>query len=76
MQSLADLLEYAFSARVPQAFVDRLLSSPTDWDDEFIRLLDDLAYEFRPDLAVWYLSVDGEGRLSQLRLAPTVTDFS
>lgn len=53
MQSLADLLEYAFSARVPQAFVDRLLSSPTDWDDEFIRLLDDLAYEFRPDLAVW-----------------------
>ena len=70
MLSMTDLLEYALEAEVPEAFVDRLLSGRAAWDDEFVRQLDQLAYEFRPDLAVWYIETDDQGRLRQLRLAP------
>lgn len=70
MLSMTDLLEYALETEVPAAFVDRVLGSRPAWDDEFVRQLDQLAYEFRPDLAVWYIETDEQGRLSQLRLAP------
>lgn len=72
---LAELMEYALDARIPDVFVERLLRNRYRWDQEFSRWLDELAYEFRPDLAIWYVSVDSEGQLIQQRLAPTVTDL-
>ena len=72
---MAQLMEYALNTRVPEVFVERMLSNRFSWDHEFTRWLDELAYEFRPDLAVWYVTADTEGRLTQLRLAPTVTDL-
>lgn len=72
---MAELLEYALDTRVPEVFVERMLSNRFSWDHEFTRWLDDLAYEFRPDLAVWYVTADTEGRLTQLRIAPTVIDL-
>lgn len=70
MLRMAELLEYALEAEVPAAFVSRVLSRRGSWDAEFIRRLDQLAYEFRPDLAVWHIDTDEHGRLRQLRLAP------
>ena len=72
---MAELMEYALNTRVPEVFVERMLSNRFSWDHEFTRWLDELAYEFRPYLAVWYVTADTEGRLTQLRLAPTVTDL-
>lgn len=72
---MAELMEYALNTHVPEVFVERMLSNRFSWDHEFTRWLDELAYEFRPDLAVWYVTADTEGRLTQLRLAPTVTDL-
>lgn len=70
MLRLAELLEYALDADIPDAFLERLLEERPHWDGEFVRRLDELAYEFRPDLAVWYVSADEEGRLHQYRLSP------
>lgn len=70
MLRMAELLEYALETEVPAAFVNRVLSRRGSWDAEFIRQLDQLAYEFRPDLAVWHIDTDEHGRLRQLRLAP------
>ena len=72
---MAELLEYALDAEVPDVFVRRLLNNRDHWDEEFMRLLDELAYEFRPDLAVWYLDVDPQGRLLQLRIAPSASSL-
>ena len=72
---MAELMEYALDARVPEIIVKRMLSNRFNWDHEFTHWLDELAYEFRPDLAVWYVTVDASGRLTQLRLAPTITDL-
>lgn len=72
MLRMSELLEYALDAEIPGGFLERFLERRADWDAEFIRRLDELAYEFRPDLAVWYLNTDDEGRLLQFRLAPRV----
>lgn len=76
MLRMAELLEYALEAEVPEQFVNRVLSQRGSWDAEFVRQLDRLAYEFRPDLAVWHLETDEQGRLSQLRLAPRVEQLN
>lgn len=70
MLRMAELLEYALETEVPASFVRRVLSRRSAWDAEFVRRLDQLAYEFRPDLAVWHIDTDEHGRLRQLRLAP------
>lgn len=73
MLSMTELLEYALETRVPDALVDRIMQASADWDEEFVRVLDNIAYEFRPDLAVWQVEADEVGRLRQLRLAPRVS---
>lgn len=75
MLELRDLLSYAFGGQVPQGFLEHLLRNRDCWDDEFKRHLDDLAYEFRPDLAVWELTVTDAGVLTERRLSPSVDDL-
>lgn len=75
MLRMSELLEYSLQAKVPDVFVDRLLDNRDHWDDEFRRQLVELAYEFRPDLAVWYLDTDEQGRLLQFRLAPSASSL-
>lgn len=72
MLELRDLLSYAFGAPVPDTFLERFVDRREGWDDEFRRRLDELAYEFRPDLAVWELRVGEEGQLRERRVAPRV----
>ena len=71
--SLREVLSYAFGASVPEAFARRLLEGRSRWDPEFARRLNDLAYELRPDLAVWELTLDDEGRLCE-RLLPLIPE--
>lgn len=66
---LREVLSYAVGAPVPEAFAQRLLAKREHWDPEFVRRLNDLAYELRPDLAVWEVEVDEHGVLSE-RLLP------
>ena len=75
MLRMSELLEYALDTEVPDVFVDRLLANQDNWDEEFARKLDELAYEFRPDLAVWYMDTDPQGRLLQFRVAPSVSSL-
>ena len=58
MLRMAELLEYALETEVPASFVRRVLSRRSAWDAEFVRRLDQLAYEFPPDLAVWHIDTD------------------
>ena len=63
-----DLFAYVFSADVPNAFARHLLRHSDRWDAVFRRRIDELAYEFRPDLAVWELTVARDGSLGERRL--------
>jgi hypothetical protein len=65
--SLQELLTYALGGQVPRGFAHHLLRRRERWDAEFERRLDELAYEFRPDLAVWELTVNEEGVLFERR---------
>ncbi len=62
-----EVLGYALCGAAPERFVERLVSSPK-WDDEFRARLEALAYEFRPDLAVWEVGVDEQGELTETRV--------
>lgn len=72
MLQLRELLVYALGGNAPPGFVDRMLRSRHLWDDEFKRRLEDLAYEFRPDLAEWEISADEDGALVERRIAPAI----
>lgn len=63
-----DLFAYVFFADVPKPFARHLLQHADRWDDVFRKRLDELAYEFRPDLAVWEVSVAPDGSLGERRL--------
>lgn len=63
-----DLFAYVFSAEVPKPFARHLLRHADSWDEVFRRRLDDLAYEFRPDLAIWEVEVAPDGSLGERRL--------
>lgn len=63
-----ELFSYAFSGEVPAAFARHLLQHADRWDEEFRQRLEELAYEFRPDLAVWVIKVDDDGGLRERRL--------
>lgn len=69
---LRDLLAYALGGEAPEGFVERLLRRRHLWDEEFRRRLEELAYEFRPDLAVWEISAAEDGRLVERRTAPVI----
>jgi hypothetical protein len=68
---LDELLVYALGGQVPEAFVSRLVRSRHLWDDEFRRRLEELAFEFRPDLAVWEITTDEDGELVERPLVET-----
>jgi hypothetical protein len=72
MLELRELLDYAFEGQAPIGFVDRLVSSRHLWDEEFKRRLEELAYEFRPDLAEWEISMGADGALVERRIAPAL----
>lgn len=73
--NMEQLLEYALIAEVPSAFLERLIRNQHHWDEEFVRLLNDFAYEFRPDLAIWEAHVTASGHLRLERTAPSVNDL-
>ncbi len=64
---LREVLSYALGGSAPERFVERLVAR-RDWDDEFRARLEALAYELRPDLAVWVVEVDAQGRLREHRV--------
>lgn len=63
-----ELFAYMFLGEVPAGFARHLLRHSDRWDEQFRRRVDELAYEFRPDLAVWEISVRHDGRLRARRL--------
>jgi hypothetical protein len=66
-RDLKEVLEYALGGSVPPRFLEHLLTHRDLWDDEFKGRLEACAYELRPDLAVWELSVDESGYLQEER---------
>jgi hypothetical protein len=72
MLDLSELLVYALGGQAPAGFVDRLIRSRHLWDHEFRRRLEELAYEFRPDLAVWEIQARDDGVLIERRLEPAL----
>lgn len=68
MPLLQELLAHALSAEVPDSFLKHLVKHRKNWDDTFKQRIDELAYEIRPDLAVWELYVSKKGELREQRL--------
>ena len=64
---LREVLSYALGGSAPKRFVERLVSQHT-WDSEFAARLEALAYELRPDLAVWEVEVDEQGQMQERRV--------
>ena len=64
---LREVLSYALGGEAPERFIERLVSR-REWDSEFAARLEALAYELRPDLAVWEVEVDEQGRLRERRV--------
>lgn len=65
---LKEVLAYALGGNVPEGFLEHLIRYQHAWDAEFTRRMNDLAYELRPDLAVWEIVVDEEGQLREYLL--------
>lgn len=65
---LKEVLSYALGGSAPERFVERLVTRREAWDSEFRARLEVLAYELRPDLAVWEVHVDGRGQLTERRV--------
>lgn len=63
-----DVLCYALGGDVPEKFLNRLVEKNASWDEEFKGKLDEYAYEFRPELAIWELDVNRRGHLHEKRL--------
>lgn len=64
---LREVLSYALGGSAPERFVERLVSQ-REWDSEFEARLEALAYELRPDLAVWEVEADEQGELRERRV--------
>ena len=64
---LREVLSYALGGTAPERFVERLVTR-REWDSEFAARLEALAYELRPDLAVWEVEIDEQGQLSERRV--------
>lgn len=65
---LKEVLAYALGGNVPDPFLEHLIRHQGAWDAEFTRRLNDLAYELRPDLAVWEIVVDEQNQLREYLL--------
>ncbi len=68
MPLLQELLSHALGGNVPQSFLEHLVKHRDAWDDTFTAKLDELAYEIRPDLAVWEIKVNRKGDFVEERL--------
>ncbi len=64
---LLEVLDFTLGGSAPPRFLEHLLEHRHLWDAEFWRQLELRAYELRPELAVWELSVDDAGRLREVR---------
>ncbi len=78
MLDLREVLAYALGGNVPEGFLNHLIQHRDAWDVTFVARLNDLAYELRPDLAVWEIVTDDVGRLYEylLPLVGTEQDLS
>ena len=68
---LKEVLAYVLESgggSVPDGFLSHLIRHRDAWDAEFTRRVNDLAYELRPDLAVWEIVVDEQGQLHEYLL--------
>lgn len=65
---IKDVLCYALGGDVPEKFLDHLVEKNASWDEEFKGKLDEYAYEFCPELAIWELDIDRQGQLEEKRL--------
>jgi hypothetical protein len=65
---LKDALTYALGGSAPDGFLEHLIRHRHRWDEEFWRKLELYAYELRPELARWVITVDEEGLLLEERL--------
>jgi hypothetical protein len=64
---LKEVLSYALGGSAPDAFLEHLIRHRHSWDEELWRKLELYAYEMRPELARWLLTVDEHGRLLEER---------
>lgn len=67
-QDLLEVLDFTLGGSAPPRFLEHLIARQNCWDAEFRRQLELRAYELRPELAVWELSVDEAGTLCEERL--------
>ena len=65
---LLEVLDFTLGGCAPPRFLEHLVEHRHLWDAEFRRKLELRAYELRPELAVWELSVDEAGRVRERRL--------
>ena len=68
MPFLQEILSHALGGNVPQSFLEHLVKNRDAWDETFTSKIDDLAYELRPDLAMWEIQVDKQGQFIEKRL--------
>lgn len=65
---LKEVLAYALGGSAPDAFLEHLIRHQGNWDEELWRKLELYAYELRPELARWVITVDEDGQLCETRL--------
>ena len=66
-RDLLEVLDFTLGGSAPPRFLEHLVEHKHLWDEEFRRKLEQRAYELRPELAVWELSVDEAGNLRESR---------
>ena len=66
-RDLLEVLDFTLGGGAPPRFLAHLLAHQHLWDAEFRRQLERRAYELRPELAVWEISVDEAGVLREQR---------
>ena len=66
-RDLLEVLDFTLGGATPPRFLEHLVEHRHLWDAEFWRQLEVCAYELRPELAVWEISVDESGNLREQR---------
>lgn len=74
-RDLLEVLDFTLGGCAPPRFLEHLFEHQHLWDAEFWRQLELRAYELRPELAVWELSVDETGTLRERRQPLTSNSF-
>ncbi|MEZ4629755.1 MAG: hypothetical protein R2880_03400 [Deinococcales bacterium] len=66
--SFRELLSYVLFADVSEKVAEHFMKQQEAWDESFRECLENFAYEFRPDLAVWEIKVNESNQLEEQRL--------